>query len=67
MTSLKEHITKASERYSSTFKYGGMKSPPSRHFIFVTCMDARIDTHAAFGISVGDAHVIRNVSLALIF
>lgn len=26
----------------------------------VTCMDARIDTHAAFGISLGDAHVIRN-------
>lgn len=23
-------------------------------------MDARIDTHAAFGISLGDAHVIRN-------
>lgn len=26
----------------------------------VTCMDARIDPAAAFGISLGDAHVIRN-------
>ena len=26
----------------------------------VTCMDARIDPKAAFGIALGDAHVIRN-------
>ena len=26
----------------------------------VTCMDARIDPAAAFGIDIGDAHVIRN-------
>jgi carbonic anhydrase len=26
----------------------------------VTCMDARIDPAAAFGIDLGDAHVIRN-------
>lgn len=28
--------------------------------ISVTCMDARIDPAAAFGIDLGDAHVIRN-------
>ena len=28
--------------------------------LVVTCMDARIDPAAAFGISLGDAHVIRN-------
>lgn len=26
----------------------------------VTCMDARIDAHANFGIELGDAHIIRN-------
>jgi carbonic anhydrase len=26
----------------------------------VTCMDARIDPAAAFGVELGDAHVIRN-------
>lgn len=26
----------------------------------VTCMDARIDAHTAFGIELGDAHIIRN-------
>lgn len=28
--------------------------------LIVTCMDARIDPAAAFGIDLGDAHVIRN-------
>lgn len=26
----------------------------------MTCIDARIDSHAAFGIGLGDAHVVRN-------
>lgn len=62
MPALREHIVEASERYSRTFKHKGLSSPPSRHFIFVTCMDSRIDTSEAFGIAVGEAHVIRNVS-----
>jgi len=61
MTTLEEHVVKASERYSSTYKSAGFRSPPTKHFTFVTCMDARIDTHAAFGLDIGDAHVIRNV------
>lgn len=62
MPALREHIAAASERYAAGFKYRGLASPPSNHFIFVTCMDARIDTSQAFGIGVGEAHVIRNVS-----
>lgn len=30
------------------------------HELAVTCMDARIDPKSAFGINLGDAHVIRN-------
>jgi carbonic anhydrase len=33
---------------------------PTRHVAVVTCMDARIDVFAALGLSLGDAHVIRN-------
>ncbi|KKY35030.1 putative carbonic anhydrase [Diaporthe ampelina] len=33
---------------------------PSKQYLIVTCIDARIDPVAAFGISPGDAHVIRN-------
>ena len=33
---------------------------PSRHLVVVTCMDARIDPLRAFGLQLGEAHVLRN-------
>jgi carbonic anhydrase len=33
---------------------------PRRHLAIVTCMDARIDPQGAFGLTLGDAHVLRN-------
>jgi len=33
---------------------------PRKRLAVVTCMDARIDVFAAFGLAIGDAHVIRN-------
>ena len=33
---------------------------PSRHLVVVTCMDARIDPLGAFGLQLGEAHVLRN-------
>lgn len=33
---------------------------PTKRLIVLTCMDARIDTTSAFGLSEGEAHVIRN-------
>lgn len=38
----------------------GMAGQSDAHHSQVTCMDARIDPAAAFGIELGDAHVIRN-------
>ncbi|HEX5367489.1 MAG TPA: carbonic anhydrase [Acidimicrobiales bacterium] len=35
-------------------------APPSRLVAVVTCMDARIDPAAAFGLRPGQAHVVRN-------
>lgn len=32
---------------------------PARELVIVTCMDSRIDTFAALGLGLGDAHVIR--------
>lgn len=37
-----------------------LPAPPSRQLAVVTCMDARLDPLAALGLSVGEAHVIRN-------
>jgi len=33
---------------------------PKRHVAIVSCMDARIDTFAIFGLEAGEAHIIRN-------
>ena len=34
--------------------------PPARALAIVTCMDARIEPLRAFGLRIGDAHVLRN-------
>lgn len=57
-----KHLEAASEKYSSTFNQGHLALPPSKKYLILTCMDARLDPAAAFGIDLGDAHVIRNVS-----
>ncbi|HWD66019.1 MAG TPA: carbonic anhydrase [Solirubrobacteraceae bacterium] len=33
---------------------------PTRRLAIVTCMDCRIDLHAALGLELGQAHVLRN-------
>jgi len=33
---------------------------PARAISIITCMDARIDLHAALGLAEGDAHILRN-------
>ncbi len=37
-----------------------LPAAPARRLAIVTCMDARVDPLAAFGLALGDAHVIRN-------
>ncbi len=34
--------------------------PPARKAAIIACMDARLHPEAALGLSIGDAHVIRN-------
>jgi carbonic anhydrase len=55
-------LSAASGRHSTTFIQNHLPAKPRKHYIVVTCMDARIDPSKAFGIDLGDAHVIRNVS-----
>jgi carbonic anhydrase len=66
MTAIQQNLEAASEKYSSTFDKGTLALPPAKKYLVLTCMDARIDPAAAFGIELGDAHVIRNVSTALL-
>ncbi|KAI1617062.1 carbonic anhydrase [Exophiala viscosa] len=57
---LQENLVEKNAVYASTFNKGHLELPPSKHYAVLTCMDARIDPAAAYGIDLGDAHVIRN-------
>ncbi|MEZ0095974.1 beta-class carbonic anhydrase [Streptacidiphilus sp. EB129] len=46
--------------YAASYHDGGMDARPVQRVAVVTCMDARIDVHAALGLDLGDCHVIRN-------
>ncbi|MCJ1390492.1 hypothetical protein MMC18_003352 [Xylographa bjoerkii] len=59
-TPVQQNLTSKNEKYASNFSEGHLALPPAKKYAVVTCMDARIDPAAAYGISLGDAHVIRN-------
>lgn len=60
LSPIQEHILKANEAYSKDFTKSDLPLPPAKHYAIITCMDARINPFAAFGINLGDAHIIRN-------
>ena len=53
-------LVDAAKLHEASFGGGGLQPAPARHLAIVTCMDARIDPLAIFGLELGDAHVIRN-------
>lgn len=57
-----DELLAANQRYAGDFPpdRADLPAPPRRKVAVLTCMDARIDTHAMLGLSEGDAHVIRN-------
>ncbi|KAI9709910.1 MAG: hypothetical protein M1820_002987 [Bogoriella megaspora] len=61
-TPIQQNLVSSNKSYASSFDKGDLALPPAKKYLveLVTCMDARIDPAAAFGISLGDAHVIRN-------
>ncbi|KAI8964468.1 carbonate dehydratase [Daldinia sp. FL1419] len=57
---IQENLVIKNTEYASNFTKGDLALPPSKHYLILTCMDARLDPAAAFGIELGDAHVVRN-------
>ncbi|KAF2028523.1 carbonic anhydrase [Setomelanomma holmii] len=55
-----QNLEKGNQEYAASFTQGHLALPPSHKYAVLTCMDARIDPAAAFGIPLGAAHVIRN-------
>ncbi|KAI1387137.1 carbonate dehydratase [Hypoxylon trugodes] len=59
-TPIQKNLVEKNAKYASNFTKGDLALPPAKQYLILTCMDARIDPAAAFGIDLGDAHVIRN-------
>jgi carbonic anhydrase len=55
-----DQLLAANRDYAAGWTPHVTNARPARHLAVVTCMDARIDVFAALGLSLGDAHVIRN-------
>jgi carbonic anhydrase len=53
-------LIERNQAYAEDFDRGGLASPPALKIAIVTCMDARLHPAKAFGLDLGDAHVIRN-------
>jgi len=46
--------------YAKRFNLGHLQTPPIKKLVILTCMDSRMDLEQLLGLSVGDAHMIRN-------
>jgi carbonic anhydrase len=55
-----DEVLKNNEAYAASFDKADLPVPPAKGLAVVACMDARLDVYRILGISVGDAHVIRN-------
>ncbi len=53
-------IVAANAEYAADGFDADTAGAPTRHVAIVTCMDCRIDPYAAFGVSIGEVHLMRN-------
>lgn len=63
--SVTDELLQKADAYAAKFDKGDLPMPPDRHVAIVACMDARINPYGIFGLSEGDAHVIRNAGGAV--
>ncbi|KAK4141219.1 carbonic anhydrase [Dichotomopilus funicola] len=66
MSAIQKNVEASSASYSASFTKGDLALPPAKKYLVLTCMDARIDPAQAFGIELGDAHVIRNAGASAV-
>jgi carbonic anhydrase len=55
-----DEFLKNNEAFAEGFDKGDLPLPPARKAAVVACMDARLNPYPILGLSIGDAHVIRN-------
>ncbi len=60
-----DELVRNADRYAAGFDKGDLPVPPAKKVAIVACMDARVHPYGIFGLSEGDAHVIRNAGGAV--
>jgi carbonic anhydrase len=55
-----DEFLKNNEAFAGGFDKGDLPLPPAKKVAIVACMDARLNPYPILGLSIGDAHVIRN-------
>ncbi|ORY35624.1 carbonic anhydrase [Naematelia encephala] len=66
MSDIQSNLKQSNAAYAASFDQGHLALPPAKKYLVLTCMDARIDPAAALGITLGDAHVIRNAGASAV-
>jgi len=57
---LHDELLANNARYAEEFSAGALRLRPLRQIAILTCMDSRYTAQGVLGLSLGDAHVIRN-------
>jgi carbonic anhydrase len=60
-----DDLLKNAEVYAAEFAKADLPVPPGKRVAIVACMDARVNPYGIFGLTEGDAHVIRNAGGAV--
>jgi carbonic anhydrase len=55
-----DDLLPANEYFAASFDKAALPAPPARRVAILACMDARLHPETFLGLSIGDAHVIRN-------
>jgi carbonic anhydrase len=55
-----DELLNNNEAFAESFDKADVALPPAKKVAIVACMDARLNPYPILGLSIGDAHVIRN-------
>ena len=58
--SIMDWLAEGNDRFAEDFAHGHLSMVPAKQVAIVTCMDPRLHPEKFLGLSIGDAHVIRN-------
>ena len=55
-----DEFIQANRKYAQSFSHGDLPTPPGKRVAILTCMDARMYPEQILGLTIGDAHILRN-------